>query len=1149
MAGKKKANTAYITSPEKTRYSGFVEEARDFTDAVKEMNLENRITSVTGQLREMQSRIKALPDNKTLHNTQAAVISKLIDQLQRISQFAAKVNEKTTGEKAPLSRLMNWKATDPASQEYKASELVYESCTNDLMGLVKDSMALFCGGNAAGFPTNIKINLDLFNLSDGYKEFTTENSVMSLVDQIFTDVSGLYTKTVKIITRDKRHKKEKELEVSLDYDKKNLEAFGKKCLEDPNYSLKAVRDAFKASESEYTEAKNAERKAETDYLNAEKAYKKAKDTQTKLISREASQNEKLQKAEDDYAAKAHALEEAKAAKKAAEEAAQKAKAELDKAAKAARAKAEKAARERAKKAAISKAENTRKEKIEQARTADKNNILLIKNALDSISFPDLDELHETLNKKRKTYMDYLEPNADQLTKLAEGESQTKNEIEALNEKIKAANKSNKKIEAFVNAEAERSCYLNYPEFARKLKAQIKNLPANYYIDCDSLNAQQINAQIERMIKSKRTELGVWDPIKGMLDHVKKFCPRKYRTEPLSDKVLNRCEEEAKLVCNKLDNDDLHKTIKEYKTLKTEIEKLKLEKKLSTGKNTFSKKKESELKRKEKQLEAIKKGGIYIEGASTVEEWTKQSVNLASVVFDYNNSQTDFYMIALKKTAADEDKQNESIHQSHQQIYNKLLEIKNSIPADAIKSSGMEPSLKAVLSDMELLLATETTEILRQEPHKFEEAYLKFREAFHSIKDQNDKQLQNINTKEYKVEDESLFDPEFEAEAADITKDPEYIRDIKAIKTEIDAKYINDIKAKTEGLKKAEDAYKIAEKKRDTTVKEKSEFDKQLQKATSEKTATEETLSNAKSDFEAKQLLAAQSKNKYDRAGLKMTETDVYFRNKQAAEGYDAANEELSAARYNIDKNGDSFFQLIRQPFHQYLDRKDFAKKKKHGDSTEYKDMISRLVTLVSLPSETSIETYKTAIENVKTFAQTYVSERESQFFVNKRNPMRKYRLSYAKGLISLCDEQLQGLDGSERTIALNPEVEKYLGRKKKVTVKQLNEKETNAAKTAYNDTLDARKNEAINAYKNSVEYKGRKASEGKNRKSIRELREEEELLLKDEEKREEINLQNSSQNRTLQQIPGNNINISVDNSGTEKTEIITSNRKRIENYN
>ena len=1147
---RKKANQAYITDPTKTQYKSFVDDVANLTDSINALNLGNKIPAIVEQLKQKRDQIGAheIQDNENLQAEgnqlafQTQMLNQLIDQLEKLKDYAKKVTDLTTGQNNTLDRLINWKVTDPTAQNHKETDQDYADCTKRLTEIVSGSVAFFCGGNETGIPKNISRFLDNYNLSDGYREFVADNSVMAEVDKLLTDVSKLYTRSMKIASKMKRYKKTSQLEVALDYEKKNMEAFGKKCLNDQNYSLTSVRETFNNAETEYTEAKKAEQTAEKEYRNAEKRYLDAQKNQSQLIGQERSEIDAAKNAEDDYILKQNALKEAKLRKEEAEKLEKEAKALLEKNVKQAKRTAEKNAKDRARNKYEQYKQNLKKE-AEAKKAQAVNSVLAIKNALDQMTIPDLTELNKAKGKKYSGYEDYLAPDANQIEKLAEAESQSKSLIEDLNHKIKKAykNATDNKLQTYVDNEGTMSRYLKFPEFGRAVRNAFSKLPKKYQIDCSTYNVMQINAEIERRIESKIGPIGVWDPIKGMLHHLNNFCPNEYRTLPLSEETLSKCEAEGKEKTESFYNNDQHKLLKQYKDLKDAKTRLTFEKN-STKDKTRLKTIKTELEQIEKDIKNIKKNELYVEGASTVDEWIQESLSNTEVVFEFNKHQADIYGAALKKASDNEDAYNKGVFQAHKDLFNKLKDVFANIPKDALTGSGLEAAFQQDLTNLEHALASEGSEIFQVDPKVFEKSYNSFKQNYQTIKDRVEEKLKAEQAKEIKIVEDPMMDPEM----AILTDDPEYVKEINAIQTKLDDKYGNAVREKTAAFNKAEKELKDSGDRLKKARTKKSKFDDSLKRANEKANAEASLFDQAKSNYETKQRLSEEKKTEYDTAKDHLLETDVYFNNKQAAESFDANNEELGSAKYNIDKNGDILFLQIRSPFNQYYARKDFAKKPKHGDSKEYTHMIDRLTDIIELNDNASIAEYKTAIEKLKSFAQTYVRVREGQFFKNKRNPMRQFRLSFAKGLISLCDDQLQNLDGTERTNELNPAVEKYLQRTKKVSVKRMTQKETEEAKASYNQSLDAKKKEAISTYKLSVEYKGKKKAT--ERKSLREMRMEEDLLMRMDEQNDNVIIQDQFDKQRLHNS-ANNI-ILQENPEIQNQNIIQTQQKKTEkNYN
>ena len=962
---KKSVNKAYITDPTKTRYEGFVEDIADLTELTNNLNLENRIDEVLGQVTALRDGIAVPAEEGSKQSVQRTALTQLVDQLEKIKEFAHNLAAQTTEKRSSLNTLINWENPDPdGGFFFQEMEHSYDFSAGHLMDLVNDSIALFCGGQATGFPKSIKRNLDTYNLTDGYREFTTENSVMAKVDQILTDASKLYTRSMKIASKNTRHKTEKRIESQLDYEKQNLEEYGKLCFNMPDYSLKNANDQFIKAFKEKEDNNKAEKEAEKLYKDAQKELSELNLKRIKLIGEGPAEQEKKKKAKADYDHLSALAEKYKS----------------------------------------------------------------IKDTLEGVTFkkeyPDLKKLDAAAGKKYSSYQELLAESKGNMDQLALGESDTKQQVDKINSDINHAiqNSNDTRLKSFVDNESARYAYLHFPRFAREIRAKIAALPKNMQISCDMFNIIQINHEIDLKIKEKKGDNSLWFVIKGMLSHAQKFCPGEFKALPLTEQVIADCEKRGKAFSEDLDKDELHVKIRQYNELKDhaialEEEIMALKQHDSKDKAFWTKEnkallkdKNTELKKVRSDIELLKKDKIYVEGASSVDKLLKKSINLSSSVFDLSVYQVDVYLDMMKTFAEGKKEYDAGVYMAQQEIVTQLTDIYESVPEDSLRVHGQKNTSKKDTPLKIMLDKMRTT----KDPDAFRQAYKIFTDTFSVLKETyNDKGLKLVTDR---------------------------------------------VKASEEILK-------------DTN------YEDRLQEYNEKILASEEKLNTAKADYEQKKEDAERSRRNYSLAMTNVQKNGRFFERKQAAESFDASNEALADAKYDIDKNGDRFFMLIRQPFNEYFARKDYAKKKKHGDSDEYTNMINRLTAIVELRDDASIAQYKRAITDLKTFAQTYVRVREEQFFISKKNPMRKFRLSFAKGLIGLCDDQLQNLDGSERSVQLHPEVDKYLQRTAKINVRHLNKKETEDAKKAYNDSLDARRKEAIKAYKNSAEYKAKQAYE------------------------------------------------------------------------
>ena len=976
---KKRVNQAFIINQTKTQYEGFVNDFIDLKEVCDELDLENRIDEILDDVKVMHDRI-VIPqaedgqqeDANSKEAVQKKALAQLVGQLESIKAVASEIRQQ--GEKrTSLNILINWEIADPDSKMFlEQKEDSYSFSTSALMGFVKNSVALFCGGRTNGFPKSIKRNLDTYNLTDEYREFTTENSVMAKVDKILTDVSKLYTKSMKIVSKGTRYETEKRLEDKLDYEKKNLEDYGKLCYTMPNYSMKNIYKRYADAYTDKTNAEKAEKEAEKKYNEAYKELQDLKIKREELIRQGPAEEKKKKEAQDNY------------------------------------------------------------DRISAIATKYKAIRETLLNTTFKKNYPDLKELEEAEDKKYSSYQELLNDAKTKMNKAILAQSDITAKEKKLNNDIHNAikNSDDTRLGDFFKKESKRYQYMKYAEVVRAIRQKFASLPDNMFINCDRFNLIQINKEIDLKIKEKKGDNVLWFAMRGMLEYARNLCPDTYLPHPLSERVIQDCEANGKKYIEELDNDELHQKIREYNALndkavalQEEVNSFKMhdskDKSFWTKENkTLYKNKKSELEKVNNDIETLRKDPIYVGGASTLAKMMKESMGYASTIYNYNEYQVDLYIGVTKDYKEGKIAHNKGVYLAQQSIYAKLAEIYESLPDDAIRAEGRPNSTK---KDSEL---KKNLDIMKNtfDRDRFEEAYEQFTGYFNAMKETY---------------------------------------------TEEKLNYVN------ETLKKVEDVLK------DTNYEDRlEEYNKLIEVA-------EEKYSNVKSDYETKKANSVNCRRTLGFAEDNIRNADRFFERKQKAEKYDPTNNMLKSNEYDIDKNGDMFFMMIRQPFNEYYARKDYAKKKKHGDSGEYTNMITRLTTVIELGDDTNIAQYKNAISELKTFAQTYVRVRESQIFINRNNPMRKYRLSFAKGLIDLCEDQLKNLDGSERTVQLSPVVEQYLARKEKLKVKNLSKKEAEEATKAYNDSLDARKEEAIEAYKNSAEFKARYAY--KENKLIKEI--------------------------------------------------------------
>ncbi|MCR5054587.1 MAG: hypothetical protein K6A69_07085 [Lachnospiraceae bacterium] len=975
----KKANKAYITDITKTQYDGFVDDVNDFLHDVKELNLvdrlgtaQQRVITIRDEIHiptleelrqqspnkreeELQKKIDALTYKKT-------ILDKLIIQMGQIAEFAGEAAAQIDEKRTSLNHALNFMNYDPRKLDpyvqFNETELLYASHMTALRTQMTNASAIFCGGNANGFPKNLKSNLDAYNTITEYSDYNQENSVFLEVDDIFSEVQKLYTKTFTILSKANRHRTEKLIEKEVDYDTQNMLDYGKQCYNNPTFHVNNATNLYLEKLKADNDAKKAVTKAQKELDTLEEEARKITVARNKLLENGPQNQEKRQRAIKEH------------------------------------------------------------NRLLEIYNRFKDTKETLQNGTFKMEFPGLEELDKSQAKEYKTLDEVMKANRSALQSLDMAEVTAKKKLAVDNDELKAIIKTtnDNRLTDFYNKELLRYQYTMYPKMGRKVVSLISNLPSIYRLDLSTRTIPQLRKDIEEKRAQNGGHKDTWYNIISLLDYIEMIIPREFVIKPLQLLSFSESENKAETYAKELDESEVHKTIARHTELKDQIYALSTllneaasHKKSDKAYWTNEKKTEvseakAALKAAEKEIAQIESGKLYSKGASTVKDRVKKNMDLTEDCFNIVVTRVDVYKDLLN--IADDEltayvKGNKT---EQRKIFAKIKQIHESLPPEAFiqaknpQHNKENSNLSRYLKHMEIA----------QSPEEFKRYYTLYKEELDVYK-------QVYSDDKLKLAGEKVV------EAEEAVKDTDYEKRINEYNTKLD-----------------ELTTKVSEKRAERS-----------RKGDEQKQANREFLEAMKNMHFAERV--------YER--------------KEKASNYDPTNEHVAEFKYDIDEKGENFFKNIRNPFDVFYARKDLARTKNHGDSKEFQRMINALSAVLLLRDDVGIDDYKKAIRDVKKYAREYIHERESQWFVNKRNTMRKYRLRYAKDLVALCDDQLENLTEAAMNPAVNPEVKKYLNRTAPVAVVAKTEQQKKTETDAVVQSLEERRDEAIRMYMNSAEYK------------------------------------------------------------------------------
>lgn len=988
MPRKKTANKAYMTDITKTQYDGFTDDVNELCRDVKKLDLTRKLDEAERLLneklhgyiptREMlreeypNASEQELEQRKKDLEEQCGMLEKLYEQIQNIKTFTVNFEAELDSMQSDLSQLMNYKNTDPDALNRKAEEDAYYEKLQGLMSHIEAGTAVFSGGKEKGFPHSIKAYLDGYNILNGYKEYSEENSVMSMAEEVLTDVEKLFTRTYTIMAKADRHKAEKEIEKEVDYDRQNLLDYGKTCYENPEYSLKTVTEKYDQAvlEKNTADAEAESAKAEYDSVNAR--LSEARENQNRLI-------EEKNRTEDERV----------------------------------------------------RAESELRSMTEIADGIMKTRDQLY-NVTFKIKFPGLSALDKAEGKKIQSLEEMLESVASGVDALEKGREFDQEKLNKIYDDIEniVKTRGDIRLKEFCNEEGTRYKYRFYPKLARDFCRVMDKLPEEYRLNYQELTIMQMKAMAMKHLepkpdtkekKEKKTNPAIWKCIVAMLKHLERYCPNEYVKQPILQDNITDCEDKSPKYDKELDSNPVHKKLTEYNELKKDRMALeseivameaydKKDKGFWTKENkTLYKNKKTELAKINKKIDTLRADKIHVDGASTVKSLTEESVNLSENIFSYSSCQMDVYLKVFEEYDQNTNMYYYGTRQAELSVFSEITRIHESIPEAVFRVRGNQYTKKnSTLGQYYAKLKK------AQSSDEFRHYYALYKEELDKIKDSyNEAAIKNITDR------------------------------------------VDTCRRRAEALN----------------------FDNRIEESNRQVTELTALLNEKKSLWNEKKDAASVKRQEMQRAEEELNKTNRFYDRKKKAEAYDPENKNLSAAKYDIDLEGKNYMLTMRQPFNVLSMRSANAKKKGHSDTKEFLKMTGAVERITELSDDVSLEDYRKAISDAKRFAGEYIRKKESQWFVNRRSAMRKYRLSYAKSIISLCDDQLEHLkEDFKAGENYNPPVKAYLKRTEPLGERNIDAKQEEKNKRELLKGLNDRRDEAIQLYLKSPEFMARESA-------------------------------------------------------------------------
>ncbi len=973
MAGKKRANKAYIPNPEKTQYDGFVDDMKDIYDMTQELELETRINDIHDELVQMKDAIvvpegDASPETQKL-NMKKASLTALIDQLDQIKEFAHEYIVNQAGKGSALNSLMNWKNYDPDKDIVKFNENEYGESIRILKDYAKTAGKLFSSTNA-GIPQNIKRHLDDFNLMDDFESFAGENTLLGKVDQILNDTFKLYTKTMRINSQVRRHDAVVKIEKGVCYDKQNLEAYGKAAFEMPEFSMKNIGNAYTKASKEWNKAMTARDEAKEKRDKAKEEYDKWGLEYAQVLTQgkvDEKKKENAIKAYNDY--------------------------------------------------------KVIHDRVAEAKTG-------LDEALKNHPIPDHKEFQKASNATYKTGDDLIKEKLADIEAFSGNQAISAEKLGKNNSNIQKMVKAigDTKLEEYAKSEARKMGYLRYPVYGRRIFELMKSLPEEYSIGIEVFNIIQINKEIDNKIEQNVGKKEIWYTLKVMLENAKNLAPDDMITKPFNEDSFKYCEDMAPKMISAINEDEYHKlrnsTVEDLKAkiagLNDELKAMEKAYKKNKPKDKAAKEqyklkyetekaaKLEEIKKAEEDLEAYPQ---FVKDTAKLQELINDTAALYDENYSYKASQLDIYIGCYNQGKANKDDHDKLVRAERDSLYGQFKDLYDAIP-DNIYSNKDNPNRTKDQTPLK-----EALDGMRYAPNdvEFAKNHVAFVNLVRSLKnDFSDKNVAFSKSKLEKLENE---------------------------------------------MKRFDVADRLVELKAKLDVAERDYNEKQL-------------------DYETKRDAFDRCNRNLDSATQTLANAAQYYDKKEKAERFDPNNELQAGLKEDVDQNGDTYFMRMRQPFNHYYARKDYAKGRFHSNSTEFKEMIEKLEDIVNLSDNSTMEEYREAVRQLQQKVTTYITKKENQTFKSKKSKIRKFRLSFAKSLATLCEQQLDTVKPSDREVTLNIEVLGYLNRNETLPpAQEMDNEQKKAARQEYNDSLDARRQEAIEAYKKSATYKAKQAVE------------------------------------------------------------------------
>ena len=660
-------------------------------------------------------------------------------------------------------------------------------------------------------------------------------------------------------------------------------------------------------------------------------------------------------------------------------------------------------------------------------------------------FPPLEGFFEARDRKVEDYK--TRSHGEMVGKLTDAfqmdEWMLKENMEGIGKRIGDAikNSPDKRLKGFYDKETLKYQYTQYPRAARTLVRLISEIPYEMRglispetrgitpvrIDLQKLYEKNLDPEKSKWEdKEKPTDIRLLKRVLNLAEAVEKLCPPEYRSFDLSEDTLKKIEEQGMTMLAKSANDEIYFLIDQIREKEKELDKALAEEKRAENHKTELENAKAERKKRKEKAGADEKKNIdaatleyknavnrrkekqaEIDRIRENENYITGATSVSIHIGNHINAQQEYFDVNVRQAEM-------------------LLGLyKDEKKETAEKRSAVFSEWNNVLAAMEKPLVSLAK--LKGMPASFYRELKKIADSYKEFTElETDKDKQKV-----------------------LDKYAGYQQKLK----DLEKQFGTDYKKKAE-----EQVKKLRDRIVDQNFEEKIENKrKEVEAATTVSVEKGRIVEEKNTAYQSKKTVYNTLKNAF-------TTSNFYDRYVQGLE-FDPQNQRRT--EYSDVIKGRNFMQRIKAPVKEALDRNAHAKRTDHQDSPQYEAMLNAMRTIVDGADNMTAADYLESLRILKESAEAYIRKKKKQWFHWKPSIQRKFRLQYAKGIIEMCDQQMNTIDPND-FVQTTETAARYFTRDE---VEVPDEENKEQKEEAYLAQLDGRKDEAIAAYFESSSYK------------------------------------------------------------------------------